>query len=310
MKTKMLTYGLILAASFGLILSGCKKEKNDDPDPNASTSVQQVSQDDQRVGSINDDLAGDAELILSQTLLKSSNYLPCNATIDSVVVVGDTVIHYVSYDGPNCNNTLNRVGKMEIRHKQNEYWYSPNASVRVTIIDLVVTRISDQKTFVVNGNHLHTNVSGGLIVQLGYNLTSVTHRSAGYMQVTFEDNSNTTWNVARQLVYTGFFPDSVNFSVTGFGVSGTYQNLVTWGTARNGDQFFIHIPQAVLHKQQCFFAPVSGIKKIDIPTDNKGATLTFGYDSNNQPVTGNDCPTKYRVDWYKNGYSGTVYLWL
>jgi hypothetical protein len=36
----------------------------------------------------------------------------------------------------------------------------------------------------------------------------------------------------------------------------------------------------------------------------------WGYDSNNQPITGNACPTKYRVDWYSNNQGGTMYLFL
>jgi hypothetical protein len=52
------------------------------------------------------------------------------------------------------------------------------------------------------------------------------------------------------------------------------------------------------------------VKKMMIPSDDKGATITFGYNNNDEPVTGNDCPTKYKVDWYKGNRSGTIYLFL
>jgi hypothetical protein len=47
-----------------------------------------------------------------------------------------------------------------------------------------------------------------------------------------------------------------------------------------------------------------------IPSDDKQATITFGYDNNNQLILNGDCPTKYRVDWQKGSNSGTVYLFL
>jgi hypothetical protein len=65
-----------------------------------------------------------------------------------------------------------------------------------------------------------------------------------------------------------------------------------------------------VHRMACNFDPVSGIIHYAIPAYDKSATITFGYDSNNQLITNGDCPTKYRLDWQYNGNSGTFYLWL
>jgi hypothetical protein len=118
------------------------------------------------------------------------------------------------------------------------------------------------------------------------------------------------WNVARQKTFTGTPPNNLILTTDGFGAAGEYNNLLVWGVNRQGENFYSQIQQSIVHRQVCDWNPVSGIKKHAIPADNKSATLTFGYDSSNQPVTGNACPTKFRFDWQKNNNSGTVYLWL
>jgi len=97
-------------------------------------------------------------------------------------------------------------------------------------------------------------------------------------------------------------------TIDGFGSEGEYSNLVMWGINRHGENFYIQIDQSVVHKQTCEWDPVSGIKVMSIPGDGKKSTVTYGYDDNNQPVTGNECPTRFRVDWQKGTHSGTIYL--
>lgn len=127
------------------------------------------------------------------------------------------------------------------------------------------------------------------------------------MQASFDNGTSRSWNVARQLTYTGT-PGQIVLSIDGFGSSGEFQNLVVWGTNRQGEEFYTQIVQSVVCRQACDWDPVSGIKIHQIPADSKSATITFGFDSNNQPVTGSDCPTRYRIDWQKNNQSGTSYL--
>jgi hypothetical protein len=83
---------------------------------------------------------------------------------------------------------------------------------------------------------------------------------------------------------------------------------VVWGTNRNGEDFYTRITESVVHKEVCDWNPVTGIKIHEIPAVDKSATITFGYDSNNEPVTNGDCPTHYRVDWQNGTYTGTSFL--
>ena len=178
------------------------------------------------------------------------------------------------------------------------------------LINFTITKVSNNKTIIINGVKTHQNVTGHLIGQLGTNgITSIVHKTWGTETVTFSDNTTRSWQVARQRTFTGSLGQLV-ITLDGFGTALDYTNLVMWGLNRQNENFYTQITQSVVLRQSCDWDPVSGIKVHQIPSDSKSATITFGYDSNNQPVTGTDCPTKYKVDWQKNNNSGTVYLWL
>ena len=127
------------------------------------------------------------------------------------------------------------------------------------------------------------------------------------MQASFDNGTSRTWNIARKITYTGTAGQYI-MTIDGFGTSGNYQNLVVWGTNRQGEEFFTQISQSVVCRQACDWDPVSGIKIHQIPLDNKSATITFGYTTTNEPIVGDECPTRYRVDWQRNNKSGTDFL--
>jgi hypothetical protein len=236
--------------------------------------------------------------------------LPCNATVDSTAIVNDTITIYITYNGLNCNGTRFRTGQVEIKKHVGMRWYQQGATVMIRHINFTITKVSNQKSITLNGIKVHKNVSGGVIWQLGNGINAIVHRTWGHVNVTFDNGTSKTWNVARQKTYTGNPPNHLILTTDGFGSAGGFDNLVVWGINRQGEDFYTQIIQPVVHRQVCDWDPCSGIKKHSIPADSKSATLTFGYNSNNQPITGNECPTKYRVDWQKNNQSGTVYLWL
>jgi len=134
---------------------------------------------------------------------------------------------------------------------------------------------------------------------IGNSITSMVQKVSGTLQATFDDNTTRTWNIARQRTFTGVLGQLV-MTVDGFGTEASYQNLVVWGTDRQGETFYSQITQSVVHKEVCDGDPCSGIV---IPSDslrNKMATITYGYDNNNHLITNGDCPTKYKLDW-QNG---------
>jgi hypothetical protein len=309
MKTKKLSHlAIILVSAIAFTFTSCAKDDLSEgtADP---LSLEQLSADENDIESIMNDVEGDITSVMSNngSGFKSTAWVPCNATVDSLAKVNDTVTYYITYNGLTCNGKRNRTGKIEIKKKVGTHWELAGATLIYRYIDFTVTRVATGKSVKLNGTKTFVNVNGGHRWQVGATITSFVERISGTMQATFENGSSRTWNVARQLTYTGT-PGQHILTIDGFGVSGNYQNLVVWGTERQGEEFFTQITQSVVCRQACDMDPVSGIKIHQIPSDNKSATITFGYNTNNEPIVGDECPTRYRLDWQRNNKSGTSYL--
>lgn len=299
---------LVLAAA-ALTLTGCKKDKNNNSNYDTS-SIQQLAVDESNFESAMDETMNDVDQYLSSGNLKSTDNLPCNATVDSTSVVNDTITIHITYNGLNCAGTIFRTGQVVIRKAVGTHWYQQGATVAIRHINFSMTRVATNKTIVINSVKVHKNVSGGVIWQLGNNLTSLVHRTWGHATVTLQDGTTKSWSVARQKTYTGTPPGNLVLTIDGFGSADGFDNLVVWGTNRQGEAFYTQVIEPVVHRQVCGWDPCTGVRKHQIPADSKSATMTFGYDAQNQPVTGTDCPAKFKVDWQKNNNSGTFFMWL
>jgi len=259
---------------------------------------------------VTNDALKDVENVLSYQggSLKSTETLPCHATIDSAAVVNDSVTLYITYNGLNCKGTRNITGKIEVKKKVGTHWGQAGATIIMKYVDYAVTKVANGKTMTFNGTKTFENVSGGFIWQLGTTRTSVVDRVSGSMTITFDDGTTRIWNIARQRTFTGIPGGNLLLTNDGFGTSGQYTSLVTWGTNRNGEDFYTQISQSVVSREFCDWNPVSGIKIHQIPAKSKSATITFGFNSNNEPITGDECPARYRIDWQNGSHSGTAYL--
>jgi hypothetical protein len=306
MKTKLFFTSLASLMFLGSVtFSGCSKDNEEVAQVNTS-SLEKLAADETNVEDITDDALTDVSWVMSGTGLKSTDRIPCNATVDSAGVVNDSITLYITYNGLNCRQNKLITGQVISKRKVGEFWGMPGSSVTLQFINYSVTRVSNNKTTVLNGKKLFTNVSGGFIWQLGTAITSIVHRASGAINTTFDNGTTRVWNFARQRVFTGT-PNNLVLTVDGFGSADGYENLAAWGINRDGEQFYTQIAQSIVHNDVCDWRPVSGIKIHQVPSDGKSATITFGYDDNNQLVTNGDCPTKYRLDWVKNGQSGTLY---
>ena len=284
----------------------CQKEKTDSIVD--TVSLQQVTIDNNKVDAVMDESMNDVEYFLNES--KSTLIFPCNATIDSIKTVGDTITKYITYNGLNCSQTKMRIGNVEIRRNINTHWYQQGSIVIIKHINFKVWKVSNpDKWIIINGEKTLQNVSGGLIIQVGDGV-SVVHKVTGNVSVTFENNTTKNWTITRQKTFTGnFTQDSLMMTIDGFGTKDGYTNLAVWGVNRNGENFYSQINQSVVFKQFCDWNPCQGIRNITIPSDNKGATITYGY-KDNLPIINGECPTQYKLDWYKGNKSGTIYLFL
>lgn len=307
MKTNLFKLAAILIAVLAISISGCKKDDNNNDGD--SKSLQDLSKDNVSFDNATGDIMKDADGILSNGSSKTLYGLPCNVTIDSSNIVGDTIIYSVTYDGLNCDETLLREGNAEIRKNVNSHWVDTGATVSITLIDLKITRVSDNRFVILNGTMTYENVTGGYLTLLGTVYSVITHRGYGAISATFDDNTTALWHIAREVSYSGA-EGSYVITGDGFGAADGYTDLECWGTNRAGEDFYSIVLSPVVVKQACGYDPCSGSVKHDIPAENKNATVEFGYDDDNLLITNGDCPARFRLDWDVNGNQGTLFLQL
>lgn len=289
-----------------ILITACKK---DEPvvAPTDSAPVQQLTQDDNAVEYHVNEVIIDAGEVLSGTSGMKSLGLPCNSSLDTVYVINDTIYYHIRYHGLNCNHTKYRTGVVIIKIMQNTQWALPGAFFHVEFQNYTVTTVFNSKTVKVNGSASLENISGGVIQLLGTGLNTVIHKNTAFVTLAFNGNPPREWNLTKLLVYTGK-PGSLLLAVNGFGSAHGYSNLLSWGKDRDGRIFFSQVAESIVFTEACNFLPHAGEQVYSIPVDNLKANVIFGYDDNNEPVSGSECPTRYRLDWQQHGHSGTIYL--
>lgn len=311
MKTKHLfRFALLMIAAMTISFTGCKKDTTTSKDKANTESMQQLSNDENTVENASDQAMNDANQVLSGGKLKSTESGPCNTTVTIGPIVDDTITVDIFYHGKDCAEKHIRSGHIYIKKKYSEEWSTPGATVLVIFDNFTIVKISNGKSVRFNGTKHYQNVSGHYIWQLGLDstVTSIVDKLWGTITATFDsDNTSKVWNIARQRTLTGSLIALV-VTTDGFGTADGYTQLATWGTNRNGEQFYSRITQSVVHRMLCNWDPCSGIIIHEIPSASKSATITFGYDSNNNLITNGDCPSRYRIDWVVGNLSGTFFL--
>jgi hypothetical protein len=310
MKTKI-TIAIIAFLCIILIISmtGCKKSKSTTSTNSDNTSQEQLTTDANNVRGASFGAMFDVNSILSQVTDKSTGSLPCNIVLDSSTVSSDTITYTITFNGPNCEGTSSRSGQVLIKKNITKPWKDAGSTVIVTYRNFKVIWTFTTDTIILNGQETFENVSGGRLSQLGNGITSIFHRDWGAINVTFSSNITVQWNISRQMEYLGTISQLI-LRTTGFGTQSGYTNLADWGTSRNNEIFYDQFPGYVEHWEQCYWHPVSGINTIWIPSVLGKVTSTYGYDDNHQPISGNTCPTAFKVDWLLEGNSGTFYIQL
>ena len=231
--------------------------------------------------------------------LKDAEAIPCNATLDSTSAQNDTITYYITYNGLNCNQNIYRTGEIDIKKHVNTFWWQAGTTVIYNYINFHLYHVfNPAKWITMNGTKYYENVTGGLLFELITNsMDSIIHKEWGYMNVEFENSTTKTWDVDRMLTYTKDTATALKLKLktNGLGSADNYSNLVTWGTNRNNEQFYDQILVPCIFRQKCNWDPCAGEKRYVIPATNKGDTIFWGYNSNNQPITGNECPLNLKL---------------
>lgn len=303
MKARLLTLCAAIV-SMTFLFSSCQKSNSDNTDYTTESAAQA---DDQ--SQFSDEVDAAANDINTQIESTAGFYgrgdqvqsLICDAT-----VVVDTVSNprtiTITFNGTNCLGNRTRTGVIVVSMAQGVRWRNPGAVINVSFQNFRITRLSDNKSITINGTQTHTNVSGGLLINLA-TLGTITHTiTSSNMSITFDNGSQRTWQVARQRVFT--YNNGIVISVTGLHTDGSVTGIAEWGTNRFGRSFTTAITQAIVRRQDCSFRVGSG--KVVHTTPQYTATVTFGLDSTGNPTA---CPGAghyyMKVEW--TGHNGNTH---
>jgi len=209
--------------------------------------------------------------------------LPCNATavLDSANGLRRIT---VTFNGPNCANTRTRVGVIVLSMPLAQRWKDVGAAVTVSVQNLRITRLSDNKSITVNGTIVATNVSGGRLRDLASLGTIVHTITSPGMTVTFDNNTQRTWQIAKKRTFT--YNNGVVITTIGTHTEGSVTGISEWGTNRFGNDFITTISQPMVIREDCNWRLVSG--QVTHSRLLSNVVVTFGLDASGNPVT---CPS-------------------
>lgn len=277
----------LAAAMFSLTLffTSCQKDSSTATDYTNETSVH--SDDQSRFSNDMDNVANDMNAALEVTPGFSGRTGDITALICDADILVDTMSNprtiTITYNGTNCLGGYTRLGVVRISMAQGIRWRNAGAVLNVTFQNLRITRLRDNKSITINGTQAHTNVSGGLLVNLS-TLGTITHTiTSSNMSITFDNGSQRNWQVARRRVFN--YNNGVVITSTGTHTEGTVTGIAEWGTNRFGTTFTTAITQPLTIRQDCAFRLTSG--KVEHVTSLFNAGVTFGLDASGNPTT---CP--------------------
>ena len=306
MKTMSFLRITIIIACIGLFFA-CSKNSSSGSSTTTTVDDLQTQSDDQTMASNEDDaMNNDADAALSSNVSiagSSVNSTPVNGAIAEMGVNGidsastnvicDATITYdttsstrtltITYNGANCWGNRTRTGSISISVPQGVHWGDVGATVTITVDDLKITRVRDNKTITFNGTKTITNVTGGLLKNLA-TLQNITHTISATLTIVYPNGKSSNWNASKQRAFS--YDNGVVISTTGTHSDGTNSNVAEWGTNRFGVSYESQITVAKVIAQSCDFRLTSGANLI---TNSNGAsaTITYGLDATGNPTS---CP--------------------
>lgn len=283
MKKQTLSLSLI-AFCFTLVLFSC--QKNNKGEDNFSDEATTQSDDQSQVSGLIDDVSTEINGVLEQTgtLAMRGGELQdvcgISLTIDSANAIRTATL---TYNGPDCLGRFTRTGVVKVSIPAGVHWKDAGAIITVQYQNLQFTSATTNRSLTINGTVTITNVSGGLLYQLS-GVNSIVHRiNSDGITVTFGNNNQRTWKIARQRTFT--YDNGFVLSITGTHTEGNITGVSEWGTNRNGRPFVSAIAEPVVIRQDCLYRITSGKITHTLPAFN--ASATFGLNQAGAPAT---CP--------------------
>jgi hypothetical protein len=328
MKTMSFLRITVAIVCLGLFFA-CSKNGSGSNSTTTTVDDLQVQSDDQTMASNEDDATtNDADAALSSNASIAGSFLNGTSVtgkvaemglngVDSIsVVICDATITFdttsttrtvtITYNGSNCWGNRTRTGSITITVPKGVHWADVGATVSITIDNLKITRVRDNKTITFNGSKTITNVTGGLLKDLA-TLQTVTHTIAANLTITYNNGKTSEWNASKQRIFT--YNNGVVITTTGTHSDGTNSNVAEWGTNRYGVSYESLITMAKVIEQSCDYRLTGGANEIINNNNGATATITYGLDSTGAPT---GCPGSgtYYAELVYVGPSGKTYTYI
>lgn len=315
MKKKIFTRLFVVAATMGVVFTGCKKDKVTAPSATSTTATTAATIDSQAAKSAqgasdlssvemqSDASMDDINAILNNSSLRSIAG-PCNVTIDTSQRSAGTIT--IDYNGLSCDLRKRLSGSISIqlavRGGTVTNWGDVGATVGITYTNFKVTNVADSSSITFNGSYNVTNVIGGNVFLLTSG-DSVVHKVRGEMQITFPDNTTRTWGVSRTRTFRNQggltnILGSLSVTITGDTTINGNSNVSRWGTNRADEAFSVSITTPITVKAAgsiCIFKQITG-EKVYRRADHT-LSITHGVDANGVVVTDGSCTYGYKIVW-------------
>jgi hypothetical protein len=311
MKTKILYRLAIATIVAGALFTACKKSSATADNGTSSGDLQVQSDDQTRVSNESDAVEDDANAAMGANASVSGASSQSLAygqgrTIESVqgvntAIVCDAAITVDSVDNPRtitltyngatgCSLSRTRTGVVVISIPQGVHWRDTGAIITVSFQNLKITSLIDNKSITINGTHTYTNVSGGSLVDLylGKRQSIIHAITSSNMSVTFDNNTQRVWSVARQRTFS-YANQNVTIATTGIHTADATTGISEWGLNRFGNAFTTVIApnNPIVIQSDCGWRVTSGQVQIIGPVVT--TTVTFGLDVNGNVIQA--CPT-------------------
>ncbi len=307
MKSTLKLAMLVIVYSF--VMTSCKKDKKtmDNMDADETSAFTQQSNDQKNSQDVADLAMNDAEYALAPSSLsgyKTSAYPNlCGASVDTSMITTQKKV-VITYTGTTCDGLRTRSGVVTLQLTTGNKWRDAGAVLTVTFANFKVTVISSGKSTTLNGTHVITNVSGGIVAHIGLTPnpnTIVRKIRANNMVITFDDGTVRTWSAARKRTWTGAGGIITSLSIQGDSTLSGVSNTEVWGVNRAGNAFTTVMNTPLVVNSTCgWYSPVSGKKTHTIGT--RISSITFGTDATGNVVS-SGCPNHYLINW--TSLSGT-----
>jgi hypothetical protein len=300
-------YRYLFILSFAGALFSCNKSNSGKNNGSSTTDLQTNSDDETRVSTETDAAIDDVNTAMTAQYNVTGaatsremqhrvldgpgggvdSGLICDGAI-TLDTAADPRTLTITYNGNGCSLGRSRSGSIVISWAAGQQWRTAGAVVTVQFNDVAIKRLLDNKTITLNGTHTYTNVSGGSLITLPNSPgTSITHTiTSSNMQITFDNGSKRTWNVARQRVFT--YNDGYVITTSGTHTDGDLSGISEWGTDRFGNSFEVAILEPRVISQSCSWQMTGG--EVALKNSAGVTTITYGLDntgaSTGCPVSG------------------------